>query len=243
MKKLIVNADDFGLSIETNRGIVEAFQRGILTSTTLFTNMVGFEDAVIQIKKNPDLGIGIHLNLTCGKPVSPVREVFQLVDSEGNFEKSLEKFSVKYYLKGINSKQIKTELKAQIEKFLDYGLEPTHIDTHQYIILFPRVYYIILDLMHKYKIRKLRFFQLNRSYFSDSFKRKCVKKAMIYLIQNKSKNNEFQTPDYIFDLENVTFNKRLYRVKDGLNEIICHPGYVDGEVKKIQELPIKGKQN
>ena len=67
--KLIINADDFGYSNGVNYGIIDAFKNGILTSTTCLTNMPGFNHAIQLAKENPNLGIGIHLTLTCGKPL------------------------------------------------------------------------------------------------------------------------------------------------------------------------------
>lgn len=71
MKNVIINADDFGLSEGINKGIVKAFRDGLLTSTSLMVNMPGFEDAISLIRENPDLSLGIHINIIRGKPVCP----------------------------------------------------------------------------------------------------------------------------------------------------------------------------
>jgi len=237
MKKLIVNGDDFGLSPETNRGLIEAHQHGILTSATLLTNMLGFEDAVVCAKKNPGLGVGIHLNLTTGKPLSSIGKVSRLVDSKGNFDSCLFRFFTKNWFKKIDSKQIKVELDTQIKKFLNSGLKPTHIDTHHHIILRPKVYYVVIDLMDKYKIRKFRFYHSHRAYFSG--KKKYFKKILLCLNLNKSKNNKYQMPDYIFDLENVSLGKRLFQIRNGINEIISHPSCAGKEIKNLPRLAIR----
>jgi len=237
MKKLIVNGDDFGLSAGTNRAIEDAHRYGILTSATLLTNMPGFDDAVIRAKRNPGLGIGIHLNLTIGKPLSPDSKVGQLVDSKGKFKTPEWKFFVRHYFTNAGIEQIKVEIEAQIKKFLDSGLKPSHVDTHHHIILIPKVYDIVIDLMDKYKIGKFRFYHAQRTYFSDKNKlRKYPKKWLVYRNQGKSKSSKYQMPDYIFDLEDVSLSKRLHQIREGINEIISHPAYSDKENKKMPVL-------
>ncbi|MGM0119039.1 chitin disaccharide deacetylase [Enterococcus sp. AZ146] len=88
MGKVIFNSDDFGYSHGVNYGIMDAYQRGILTSTTLMANMPGFEHAVKLRKEMPRLGVGVHLTLTCGKPL--LKTVDTLIES-GEFR------SLSYY--------------------------------------------------------------------------------------------------------------------------------------------------
>ncbi|HOI45659.1 MAG TPA: ChbG/HpnK family deacetylase, partial [Candidatus Aminicenantes bacterium] len=83
MKRVIVNADDFGLCQGVNRGIVLAHQKGILTSATLMANMPGFDEAVEMARDHPRLGVGVHLNLLRGEPVTPARDVASLVRADG----------------------------------------------------------------------------------------------------------------------------------------------------------------
>ena len=83
MKQLIVNADDFGLTLGVSKGIVDAHREGIVRSTTLMANGAAFGTAVSISRRTPGLGIGVHLNLTTGKPVSPARTIPSLVDHDG----------------------------------------------------------------------------------------------------------------------------------------------------------------
>ena len=83
MGRLIINADDFGYCKGVNMGIIEAHQNGVLTSTTLMAGMPGFDQAVNLAKKNPGLGVGVHLTLTCGYPVS--KDLQTIVDDKGAF--------------------------------------------------------------------------------------------------------------------------------------------------------------
>ncbi|MDF2558102.1 MAG: hypothetical protein K0R71_1930 [Bacillales bacterium] len=134
MAKLIINADDFGYSKGVNYGIIDAYQNGILTSTTMMTNMPAAEHAAKLAFENPDLSVGIHFVLTCGAPVST--GVPSLVDEEGNFKKLavLEKDS------SINPEEIEKEYRAQLEKFLSFGLKPSHFDSHHHMHMHDLVY-------------------------------------------------------------------------------------------------------
>ncbi len=87
MRRLIVNADDFGLTTEVNKGIIEAYRNGIVTSTTIMVNMPGFADAVEKIRCTPGLAVGIHLNLTYGVPVLGADQVRSLVGPDGRFKR------------------------------------------------------------------------------------------------------------------------------------------------------------
>jgi len=84
-KRLIINADDFGLCESVNKGIVEAHTKGVLTSTTIMANMPAADQAVELAKNLPTLGLGVHLNLTAGKPLSKDNTVKLILDSQGYF--------------------------------------------------------------------------------------------------------------------------------------------------------------
>jgi predicted glycoside hydrolase/deacetylase ChbG (UPF0249 family) len=88
MKKLIVTADDFGLTEKINQGILEAHRRGIVTSASLMANGSAFDDAVARLKEAPRLGIGAHLNLTEGASLSRPSLVSSLVDRDGQMKTS-----------------------------------------------------------------------------------------------------------------------------------------------------------
>lgn len=136
-KILIVNSDDFGLSHSINQGIVKCFKDGIVTSASILTNGKAFEEAVMLTKEN-HLNTGIHLTLTDGQPVSKSKYIPTLVDKNTYFPRSYVDFSLPYFRLKISSKDVETEFRAQIEKFLETGLKPTHVDGHQHIHMFPR---------------------------------------------------------------------------------------------------------
>lgn len=126
MTQLIINADDFGYSRGINYGIVDAHLNGAVTSTTMMANMPGLHHALQLMKDVPQLGIGVHLSLTMGKPI--LNNVDRLVDENGLF-----KSRTVYQTQSADLDQLYAEWKAQIEKLLKLGVKLTHIDSHHYM--------------------------------------------------------------------------------------------------------------
>ncbi|ELK39803.1 chitin disaccharide deacetylase [Brevibacillus agri] len=142
--KLIVNADDFGYSKGVNLGIIEAHRAGVVTSATAMVNMNGFEHAVQLAKKTPTLGVGIHLVLTCGFPVS--QNVPSLTDEHGRFRRGHD------YLSLASPEEVERELHSQLEKYLQTGLALTHIDSHHHVHAHAAVLPIVLGLAKEYQV-------------------------------------------------------------------------------------------
>src|SRR5262249_30986689 len=120
--RLIVNADDFGLSPGINRGIIEAHRKGVVTSASLMATGDAFDDAVLLSRAHPELSIGVHLTLVEGVPVRRPADIPSLVGPDGRFAKSLGAF-LKVWLTGrIRPEDVGRELDAQVEKVLSRGV-------------------------------------------------------------------------------------------------------------------------
>jgi hopanoid biosynthesis associated protein HpnK len=139
MKQLILNADDFGMTLGVNEGIIRAHREGILTSATLMANGEAFDDAVERARANKELGVGCHLVLVGGKCVATKDRVASLVDAGGNLPDSLPLFVAKISSGIIRTEEIERELRAQIGRVRAAGIEPTHLDTHKHTHAHPRV--------------------------------------------------------------------------------------------------------
>src|SRR5215468_5087273 len=135
-KNLIINADDFGLSHGITDGILLTHQRGLLTSTSLMVNQAATEYAVRRAPEAPTLGVGIHLNLTEGKPVLPIEEVPTLVNATGEFPgpSAMGRRLLRWEA---SPREIEAEFRAQIQKMKSLGLQPTHADSHHRIHMYP----------------------------------------------------------------------------------------------------------
>lgn len=145
MGKVIFNSDDFGYSHGVNYGIVDAYQRGILTSTTLMANMPGFDHAVKLKRELPNLGVGVHLTLTCGKPL--LKNVASLMDGD-NF-KHLSFYTQPFEVDG---DQLYQEWNTQIQKVYRAGIIPTHLDSHHHTHTFGMNQGVVIALAKKYDL-------------------------------------------------------------------------------------------
>lgn len=135
-KRLIVNADDLGLSRGITDGILQAHRKGIVTSASLMVNQPATEYAVACLAHTPDLDVGIHLNLCQGRPVLPPREIPSLVGSDGYFLRPAE-ISRKLVFLRVTTKEIEMEFCAQMDRMRSYGLEPSHADSHHRFHMYP----------------------------------------------------------------------------------------------------------
>ncbi|MEK7364178.1 MAG: ChbG/HpnK family deacetylase, partial [candidate division NC10 bacterium] len=128
MRRLIVNADDFGLTAGVSRGILEAHRRGIVTSTTLIANRP-LDGALLDGLKVSRLGVGLHLNLTLGEPVSPAEEIPSLLDAGGKFFRDPLRQAAE-----AKPEEVELELRAQVATFIRLlGRKPTHLDSHHHV--------------------------------------------------------------------------------------------------------------
>lgn len=154
-RQLVVNADDFGISRGVNRGIVEAHRRGIVTSASLMANLPSAEDALTRAAVCPDLGLGLHLTLTAGRPLCPPERVPSLVDGAGHLF-VLGELLGRLSAGRVRRADLERELGAQVEWALWRGLQPTHLDAHHHVHVHPRVAPVVLDLARAHGIGWVR---------------------------------------------------------------------------------------
>ncbi|MGA7828242.1 MAG: hopanoid biosynthesis-associated protein HpnK [Geobacteraceae bacterium] len=155
-KRLIINADDFGLSDGANRAVIRAYREGILTSTSLMVGGRACAEAVSLAKENPGLQVGLHLTLLQGKAVLPPEQLPGLVDREGNFPTDPVLTGMRYFFRRSLRKELQREIEAQILRFRETGLPLSHIDGHLNIHMHPTVFSILAELMPKYGISSFR---------------------------------------------------------------------------------------
>jgi predicted glycoside hydrolase/deacetylase ChbG (UPF0249 family) len=234
MLKLIINADDFGYSKRVNKAILESFNSGIVRSTSLMPNGESFEHAIKIIKSNSDLDIGVHLTLLDGVSILKSYRIASLITDGDYFHKNAIDFAKKYFLGKISFDEVRNELSAQIGKLLDYGIKPSHIDSHQHIHILPGILEIVIELAKKFKIKFIRLPQESfRKYMlldSNSFTR-LLQMVAVNFYCSKSKNKSFFTTDYFagfyfggkLDRNNLmTLINHL--PNSGTCELMCHPG-------------------
>jgi predicted glycoside hydrolase/deacetylase ChbG (UPF0249 family) len=156
-KRIIINADDFGLCDGVNKAVAQAHTKGVLTSATIMTNMPAAKEAAKMAKKMPKLGVGVHLNLLEGRPVSKDNCIECLVDGNGRFAFSPLVLSLLSIGRHKIRNAIRKELTAQIQWVIDNGLAPTHLDSHKHIHSFPALFPIVCELARRFEIAAVRF--------------------------------------------------------------------------------------
>ena len=200
VKKLIINADDFGVTEGVNKGVIDSHTDGVLTSATMLVNMPFTEQAFGEAKKYPDLGVGIHLAATIGKPLVPDAKSF--TDAEGNFLK------LANYLGGdvvADVEELYIEWKAQIEQFIRLaGKLPTHIDSHHHVHTLPQHHGIVAQLAKEYDLP--------------------VRQSEAFL--DTYEHATFMMDFYGDDLTVSTITDALETDVE-IMEVMCHPAYLD----------------
>lgn len=147
MKKLIINADDFGLTEGCNKGIIKAINDGIVTSTTVMINMPYAIEGIELLKKMAFKSVGVHLTLTGGIPTLPIESVPSLIDYENKF------FKKKALLfPHMNLTEVEMELRNQIELFIKTGMKPSHLDSHHHIHMHDGVREVVENLAIEFNL-------------------------------------------------------------------------------------------
>ncbi|ADW68520.1 ChbG/HpnK family deacetylase [Granulicella tundricola] len=156
--RLILNADDFGLTPGINRGIVELHHAGALTSTTLMATAPAFEDAAALARTNPTLGIGCHLTFVDGFPAAHPQSIPTLLGADGKtFRPSLADFAQAALRGTIEPDDIARETQAQIQRLQRAGIDVTHIDTHKHTHIFPAISAPVLHIAQRCGIPAIRY--------------------------------------------------------------------------------------
>jgi hopanoid biosynthesis associated protein HpnK len=164
-RRLIVNADDFGLSHSVNEAVIRAHRDGILTSASLMVNEPACDEAVKLAKENPKLGVGLHITLLMGHSALAPVKIPGLVNDCGEFSNSPVSAGMKYFFNPCLREQLRAEIRAQFEKFRATGLPLDHVNGHLHFHLHPVVFKILMEDSHTLGIRHLR---LTRDCFSRS---------------------------------------------------------------------------
>jgi hopanoid biosynthesis associated protein HpnK len=156
LRRLIVNADDFGRSSAINEAVVRAHREGILTSASLMVTEPACNEAVTLARENPKLGIGLHLTLVCGKSALPSEKIPGLVNRPGEFGNRPVAVGMRYFLNRGLQAQLRDEIHAQFEKFRATGLPLDHVNGHLHLHLHPAIFCILMEDAASLGIRHLR---------------------------------------------------------------------------------------
>lgn len=155
IKKLIINADDFGMSREVNEGTKEGIKAGVITSVSVLPNMPYFEDAVEFLKKNRHISVGLHFNITEGKSLALPKIAGNLLREDDSFY-YWPSMITRLVSKQIKLHEIEAELSVQFDKLKKTGLNITHIDSYHHIHLYPKIFHLVSNFADSRKVASLR---------------------------------------------------------------------------------------
>ena len=244
MRRLIVNADDFGLTYGVNRGILEAHRRGIVTSATLMACGRKFEEAASLASQVPDLSIGCHVVLVDGMPTANSSDVPSLVTNGGQaFRQSLLHFAGRATTGRLDPDQLEAEITAQIRKLQAANIRVSHIDSHKHTHMFPAVFKPLLRAAKACEVRAVRNpFEPLVFATSGNWKRK-FKLGILRRYQNSFTavltEAGMRTPDGCIGivatggLTLATFTSLIENLPEGTWEFVSHPGYNDAELDTV----------
>lgn len=246
MSRLIINADDFGLTAGVNRAIAELHRANALTSTTLMARAAATEEAIEIARSTPTLGVGCHVVLVDGDPVLPAEELPTLVDPRtGRFQPTLGAFLKRLLTGRIRSAEIEAEAGAQIARLQAGGVALTHIDTHKHVHMFPRVLRPVLRAAQKAGIRAVRNpFEATWSLHATDgapWLRRTEVRLLRWLepaFRRIVAKEGFATTDGAVGvlatgtLDAATVSSLLRKLPSGTWELVSHPGYNDADLAR-----------
>lgn len=252
LRTLIINADDLGYTYGINRTVELCAERGVLRSATLMAGGDAFEDAVATVARSGCISVGVHLVLTELKSVAPPEELSGLVDGAGFLPATPGALLVSL-LRGRQDVKdaIRRELDGQVAKVLDYGIKPTHLDSHKHVHILPEVLEAVIAVAKKYSIRWIRnpfdctpFSPLlptvRRNERPTFCKQHLKARAALVFRANflrRIRLHGLRTPDTFFGvaLTGVWTERAMLSLLEhtpkGVSEWMVHPGVYDEELK------------
>jgi hopanoid biosynthesis associated protein HpnK len=247
VRRLIVNADDFGYTSGVNRAIVEAHSRGVVTSSTLMANGPAFAEATVLARTVPKLSVGCHVVLTDGVPVLTAAQLPSLTTNL-HFRDGMMTFAARSIAGRMNADEIIAEAAAQIRKLQSAGIAVSHIDTHKHTHLFPGILRPLLRAASDCGVRAVRnpfgprlplqsSHLLARPGLWTRYAEVRVLGSFAGKFLEAVDREGFSTPDGTLGivvtgaLDETLFDAIARSIPEGTWEFVCHPGYNDEDLQ------------
>jgi len=248
VSRLIVNADDFGLTPGVSRAIIELHAAGLVTSTSLMARAGATEEAIELACATPSLGVGCHVVLVDGESILPPEKIPSLVDARtGRFPDSLTAFLLRLFTGRIRAEEIEAEAAAQIAHLQERGVRLTHIDTHKHAHMFTAVLRPVLRAARAAGIRAVRHpFEPEwavRAAIGAPLARALQIAALRPLGPRSRKilaQEGFTTTDGTIamagtgTLDAKALGSLLRQIPAGTWELVTHPGYNDADLVRVR---------
>ncbi|HEX5807302.1 MAG TPA: ChbG/HpnK family deacetylase [Anaerolineales bacterium] len=224
MKRLIINADDYGRSPDISRGIREAHLRGVVTSTTCMMNIsTTAADIALALRETPELAMGVHLVLSMGRPLVRRESMSSITDENGNF---LKYAPLLEQVPNIKIEEAQAEWRAQINAFIqEAGRRPSHLDSHHHASYFSaNLFRAMLELATEYDC-PIRFpFGDNVSQELEETNRHLTGLMPEFAVRHP---DHFFVDFYDEGANHANLLNIIHNLPDGTSELMCHPGYVN----------------
>ena len=255
VRRLIVNADDFGLTPGINRAIAEAHSRGIVTSATLMANSSAFENAVELTSGLPQLSVGCHVILVDGAPLLERSQVKSLISSNASgpvqFHTSLATFAGRALTGQFDESQIEAEATAQIQKLQASGIVVSHLDTHKHTHIFPAVARPLLRAAKACGVPAVRNPFSSRAALSAGLVRtrptlwkrylqmRALSRLRMRFLRLVAETRMLTTDGSLGVLttgmlDPELLEKEIGSIAPGIWELVCHPGYSDADLDRVK---------
>jgi chitin disaccharide deacetylase len=250
VRRLIVNADDFGFTSGVNRAIVEAHTHGVVTSSTLMANSRAFTEAAELTKTTPNLSIGCHVVLTDGEPVLAPEQLLSIT-SGSKFHDGMAAFAARAIAGNMDANEITAEATAQMRKIQSTGIVVSHFDTHKHTHLFPKILRPLLHAAAACGVRALRnpfgprrplrsSQLLARPNLWTRYAEMQVLNRFAAKFRDAVDRQGFITPDGTLGIEvtgaldETLFHAIARSIPEGTWEFVCHPGYNDADLQSAK---------
>jgi len=245
-RRLIVCADDFGMSPGVNAAVLRAHCEGIVTEASLMVTGAAAAEAVAMALRTPTLGVGLHLVLAQGYPVSPPHAVPDLVDGAGMFPSEPVRLGLRYFFAPGLRESLEREIAAQLERFRDSGLPLSHVDGHLTLHVHPVVLDILCSLKERFGIRAMRL-PIEPLRHTLSFDRRAMGRrafeGLVFSIlgryaRARMRRHGICHPDRMYGMHQSGHISEAYllhlipRLGPGTTELYCHPAVADEEVRR-----------
>lgn len=244
MKRLIVTADDFGISPEVNEAVERAHREGVLRATSLMVAAPATQDAIDRARRLPTLAVGLHVVLVNGRPALPVDQVPDLVDERGEFMIDLVRAGFRFFFRPGVRRQLEAEIRAQFERFAATGLPLDHVDAQCHMHVHPTIFALILRVGRDHGMRAIRLprepFALSYRAGGDRFRARLGNSALtepwLALMRARARGAGVACNDYAFGVNDpgAMTQRRVLTLLEhlpaGTTEIFFHPatGPFDG---------------
>ncbi len=233
--RLVVNADDFGMTAEISRGIMRAHRAGIVTSASLLGNCDDLDAARALLADAPDLGVGVHLTLIGGRPASDPAAVRSLTDVAGAFFTRSSDFVARWLKNQIDPREVEREFDAQIDRVRAAGVVPDHLDTHHHLGFLPAVGQAMEAAARRHGIAGIRtlFEKPTLSWIAEPTRglEASVLTGLGWLARRRMGMLRHGPQSWGFvesgRLDEVRILEIIGRIGAGAHELICHPSETD----------------